>query len=83
MKRTVLFAALALTAVQVPGGTYEANWESLDSRPTPQWWRDAKFGIFIHWGVYSVPAYAPVDRESLDMCYCYAEHYQHRLDFGS
>ncbi|MBD0427346.1 alpha-L-fucosidase [Aquisalinus flavus] len=38
---------------------YEADWASLDQRPTPQWWRDAKFGIFIHWGVYSVPAYAP------------------------
>ena len=38
--------------------TYEANWESLDKRPTPQWWVDAKFGIFIHWGVYSVPAWS-------------------------
>ncbi len=37
---------------------YEANWESLDRRPTPQWWTDAKFGIFIHWGVYSVPAWS-------------------------
>ena len=26
-------------------------------RPTPQWFLDAKFGIFIHWGVYSVPAW--------------------------
>ena len=37
---------------------YEANWESLDKRPTPQWWVDAKFGIFIHWGVYAVPAWS-------------------------
>ncbi len=36
---------------------YEANWESLDRRPTPTWFLDAKFGIFIHWGVYSVPAW--------------------------
>jgi alpha-L-fucosidase len=36
---------------------YEPNWESLDTRPTPQWYLDAKFGIFIHWGVYSVPAW--------------------------
>jgi alpha-L-fucosidase len=35
----------------------QANWESLDSRATPEWWRDAKFGIFVHWGVYSVPAW--------------------------
>jgi len=38
---------------------YQANWASLDSRPNPEWYRDAKFGIFIHWGVYSVPAWRP------------------------
>ena len=36
---------------------YEPTWESLQSHPLPQWYGDAKFGIFIHWGVYSVPAY--------------------------
>ena len=35
---------------------YEANWASLDARPMPEWFRDAKFGVFIHWGVYAVPA---------------------------
>lgn len=39
-------------------GPYEANWESLNSRPYPQWFKDAKLGIFIHWGIYSVPAYS-------------------------
>ena len=38
---------------------YEAKWDSLDSRSTPQWFKDAKFGIFIHWGLYSVPAWGP------------------------
>lgn len=38
---------------------YEPTWESLDSRPIPPWFGKAKFGIFIHWGVYSVPAWAP------------------------
>ena len=33
---------------------YENNWESLNSRPVPEWFADAKFGIFIHWGLYSV-----------------------------
>ena len=37
--------------------SYEPNWESLDSRGTPSWYRDAKFGIFIHWGLYSVPGF--------------------------
>ncbi|KAM7359161.1 alpha-L-fucosidase [Cochliomyia hominivorax] len=35
---------------------YEPNWSSLDKRPLPQWYDDAKVGIFIHWGVYSVPS---------------------------
>jgi len=43
---------------------YEANWESLDARPTPEWYLDAKFGIFIHWGVYSVPAWGPKEAYS-------------------
>lgn len=36
---------------------YTADWESLDSRPNPVWYDNAKFGIFIHWGVYSVPTF--------------------------
>ena len=42
-----------------PEGPYEANWESLDARPVPAWFPAARFGLFIHWGVYSVPAWAP------------------------
>ncbi len=38
---------------------YKADWESIDSRPVPEWFQDAKFGIFIHWGPYSVPAWSP------------------------
>lgn len=40
--------------------TYAANWDSLDRRPIPSWFSDAKFGVFIHWGVYSVPAWGKV-----------------------
>lgn len=40
-----------------PQKNYEPTWESLASHPTPEWFKDAKFGIFIHWGVYAVPAY--------------------------
>ncbi len=39
-------------------GQSPASWEELRSRPYPQWFRDAKLGIFIHWGVYSVPSYS-------------------------
>ena len=37
---------------------FEDNWESLKSYQIPQWFNDAKFGIFIHWGPYSVPAFS-------------------------
>lgn len=39
---------------------YESDWNSIDMRPIPRWWMDAKFGILMIWGPYSVPAYAPV-----------------------
>ncbi len=38
-------------------GPFEANWESLGAFQTPAWYADAKFGLFIHWGAYSVPAF--------------------------
>ncbi len=39
---------------------YTATDESLEQHSTPEWYDDAKFGIFIHYGIYSVPAWAPV-----------------------
>jgi len=36
---------------------YQPTWESLSQYQVPDWYRDAKFGIFLHWGVYSVPAH--------------------------
>ncbi|MFI6866725.1 alpha-L-fucosidase [Nocardia sp. NPDC050406] len=44
-------------ATAAPGG-YVGTRESLASHPLPQWWRDRKFGIFIHWGPYAVPAWS-------------------------
>ena len=42
----------------MPDGPYKANWESLKKYDAaPEWFRDAKFGIYFHWGVYSVPAF--------------------------
>lgn len=49
----LLFSAAASAAEP----RYAANWASLDARPMPAWYLDAKFGVFIHWGVYSVPAW--------------------------
>lgn len=36
---------------------YFPAWNSLDNRPLPNWYNDAKFGIFIHWGIFSVPSF--------------------------
>ena len=38
-------------------GPFEAKWDSLADYEIPEWYQDAKFGIFIHWGMYSVPGY--------------------------
>lgn len=38
-------------------GKYKANWQSLSNHKTPSWYYRDKFGIFIHWGIYSVPAF--------------------------
>jgi len=70
-------AILALSQI-MHAQTYEPNWDSIDKRPTPPWFSDAKFGIFIHWGVYSVPAYAPVIPGKL----AYAEWYWHQMIEG-
>lgn len=51
---------------------YTPDWESLDTRPVPAWFGDAKFGIFIHWGLYSVPAWSPKGT--------YAEWYEYWLE---
>jgi alpha-L-fucosidase len=40
---------------------YEPTWESLTSAPIPEWVKDAKFGVYTHWGVYSVPAHGGPD----------------------
>lgn len=49
---SIIFASMCCGYAQ-----YKPTWESLDSRPLPSWYDEAKFGIFIHWGVYSVPSF--------------------------
>ena len=59
---------------------YTANWESLDRRPIPKWFEDAKFGIFVHWGVYSVPAWRKVESAKYAS---YAEWYYARVMYSA
>jgi alpha-L-fucosidase len=69
-----LFIGLLMFCAQASAQNYQPTWQSLDTRPVPQWYRDVKFGIFIHWGVYSVPAFCSKGN--------YAEWYQHALNSG-
>lgn len=73
--RKIILALVGLFLFNGPvflQSTYEPTWESLDSRECPQWFPDAKFGIFIHWGLYSVPGYTKKGT--------YAEWYWHALN---
>ena len=56
MKRILGLAAFAAAAA-LAAGPYQPTTESLRKHKAPQWFEDAKFGIFIHWGPYAVPAF--------------------------
>lgn len=58
MKRIILCLIFSVGILLANAQRVLPNWESINARPYPQWFSDAKLGIFIHWGVYSVPAYA-------------------------
>ncbi len=66
---------------------YNSSIESLNAHTLPTWFDDAKFGIFIHWGLYSIPAFAPFgpnpDPRAPDMMRAnpYAEWYENTLKF--
>ncbi len=51
--------AITLDAVEKGSqtGPFRASWDSLSAYRIPRWYRDARFGIFVHWGVYAVPAF--------------------------
>ncbi len=80
MKKTALpLILLLLTGAWGQAQRYESNWESIDSRPVPEWFSDAKLGIFIHWGIYSVPAWAPAEAD-IGIYAKYAEWYWWRIN---
>ena len=54
-----------LCSAQAPQ-KYEPTIESLDQHPLPEWYAGAKLGIFIHWGLYSVPGWAPLTHPEHD-----------------
>jgi alpha-L-fucosidase len=76
MRKAMLVGLLAMMVQQGFGQKkYEANWASIDARPVPAWFEDAKFGIFIHWGLFSVPSWAPNRKDTVGIYERYAEWY--------
>ncbi|WNS45953.1 alpha-L-fucosidase [Paenibacillus sp. MMS20-IR301] len=72
----------------IKNGPYKDDWNSLSGYPVPEWYRQAKFGIFIHWGLYSIPAFSN-EWYSRNMYIQGSKEYEHHLavygshkDFG-
>ncbi|WP_019026094.1 alpha-L-fucosidase [Colwellia piezophila] len=56
-----LLITASITSLNASADKYEASWDSLSTQVLPEWIVDAKFGIYTHWGVYSVPAHGGPD----------------------
>ena len=82
MKKLLIPILFVIFCFPLRAQKYEANWQSIDSRPIPQWFEDVKFGIFIHWGIYSVPAWAPADAD-IGIYAKYSEWYWWRINEDS
>lgn len=72
----------------IANGKFKDTWESLAQYTVPKWYKDVKFGIFIHWGVYSVPAFGN-EWYSRNMYIQGSDEYEHHIktygphkDFG-
>jgi alpha-L-fucosidase len=64
--KALLLALLTSQAYAQTKVHYEPTLASLNQHPLPQWYADAKLGIFIHWGLYSVPGWAPLSHPEHD-----------------
>ncbi len=72
----------------IKNGKYKADWQSLSGHSVPKWYYRDKFGIFIHWGIYSVPAFGNewysrnmYDKNDRDFEY-HVKTYGNQKDFG-
>jgi alpha-L-fucosidase len=66
MRVWLLVGFLGMQAFAQAPAHYEPTIESLNQHPLPEWYADAKLGIFIHWGLYSVPGWAPISHPEHD-----------------
>ncbi len=75
MRQVILFLCIFSFSWGLKSQTkVEATWESIQERGYPQWFSDAKLGIFIHWGLYSVPSWSGKEQ--------YAEWFYRGLEVG-
>ena len=56
-------APLAVACMSSNALKTTVDWETLSKHETPEWVKDAKFGVYTHWGIYSIPAHAGPDYE--------------------
>ena len=64
--KALLLGLLTSAAQAQVAKQYQPTLESLNQHPLPQWYADAKLGIFVHWGLYSVPGWAPLSHPDHD-----------------
>jgi len=82
-----------MTPMEKRAQRYEPTWESLQAYAVPEWFKDAKLGIFIHWGVYAVPAFNnewyphfmyidEISRKGANFYQHHVEHHGPHAEFG-
>lgn len=80
MKKLLYLVVLCVIPLSAWSQENTDPWREIDNRQIPEWFSDAKFGIFIHWGVYSVPAYRALSEKKYAS---YAEWYYARVMFDT
>src|SRR5580704_1600884 len=83
MKKISIPLLTIISIVGLAGNTraqqiFQPTWESLSSYQVPEWYKDAKFGIFIHWGLYSVPAFGS-EQHPRQMYIVDSKEYRHHV----
>lgn len=83
MKKVITVLTLIFsTFLMQSQNNYEANWKSLSNYEAPEWYEDAKLGFWVHWGVYSVPAYMGDHASEWYGRWMYAKELQTRWNMG-
>ena len=76
-------SAFGLTIDKRKTPKYTPDWDSLDSRPLPDWYDDAKIGIFMHFGPYAVPGMVHSSQKLYEifLIYCTSNLFSHTFGY--